>query len=98
MRPGSRHRTGLRAGAQFVTHSPDGMDQVLAVTIVYLAAQVVDVYIHYVSAGIERQVPHVLDDHGPGDAPSRVAHEIFQQAEFFGGQLDATARALHSSL
>ena len=40
----------------------------------------------------------MLDDHGPGHAPPRVTHEIFQQAEFLYGQVDPAARSLNPTL
>ncbi len=39
------------------------------------------VHIHHIGAGVIRQIPDMLDNHGPGDTASCVAHEVFQQAE-----------------
>jgi len=40
----------------------------------------------------------MLDDHGAGDAPPGVSHQVFQQAEFFRRQFDPPSGALHPPL
>ncbi len=36
----------------------------------------------------------MFDDHGPRNSPARVQHKVFEQAEFFRGQLNAFPRPL----
>ena len=66
--------------------------------LVHLCSGIVHVHVYDVGAGIKGQIPHVLDDHGAGDAPSRVAHQVFQQSKFLAGQIDAPPRPLDPAL
>jgi len=35
----------------------------------------------------------MLDDHGAGDLAAGVSHQVFEEREFFGGEVDAAAGA-----
>src|ERR1019366_2702426 len=63
--PRSHRCPGL--AAHFVSHTADRVNEMGYVFTIHLLAQVVDINIDDVGGGIERQVPHVLHDHGTGD-------------------------------
>ena len=64
-------------------------------SLVYLGRGVVDIDVYDVGACIKRKVPDVLDDHGPGDSPSRIAHQILQKTEFLRSELDAASSSFY---
>lgn len=59
---------------------------------------IVDVDIHHVRGGIEREIPYELDDHRASDIVPRVSHEVLQKGKLFGRELDFQAGALHQPL
>ncbi len=63
--------------------------------VVDLAAQVPYVDIDDVGEPIVVHVPDVLDDHGAAEWAAAIAHQIFEDAELLGGQLDVFVRARH---
>lgn len=60
-----------------------------------LRGGIIDVHIHHVGHGVEREIPHVLANLRARHALAGIAHQILQQAEFLGCQLDRAARAFH---
>ena len=46
-----------------------------------------------VGARVEMELPHPLEQHGLGDDPAGIAHQIFEHAEFLRLQLDRHAAA-----
>ena len=61
--------------------------------VVDLAAQMADINVHDVRESVVVHVPDVFYDHGAAQRPSLVAHHVFEDAEFLGGQIDGLARA-----
>jgi hypothetical protein len=74
------------------------MDQRLRESIVDLTTKVIDINIHHIGRGVEGEIPNVLDDHCASQAAAGIAHQIFEQSEFFCGQLNVTAGAFHLAL
>jgi len=68
-----------------------GLNQLLRKVAIYLATQGVDRHIDYVGQALERGVPDVLQDHGAGHRTVYVAHQVFEQQEFFRAQIDGLA-------
>src|SRR5688572_18906656 len=69
-----------------ISNSSRGVDE--RAVGVHLAAQAVDQDIDHISLRIETIVPDVLEDHGLGNDPAGVAHEIFQKGKLMGLQVD----------
>ena len=69
------------------------MQQGLLEVAVDLGAQAADVDVDDVGLGIEVVVPHVFQEHGAGDDLSGVAHQVLEQPELPGLQLDLPAGA-----
>ena len=66
--------------------------------VVHLVTHVFHVHIHQVGGVVERHVPDVLHDHGPGHGLPRISHQVFQQGKFFARQIDTLARPLDPKL
>src|SRR6266542_3819792 len=77
-----------------VAHAAHGADQRTRKTTVDLVAKVVDVDLDNVRGGLTVVAPDVLGDLVLTEDAARIAHEIGQQIEFLGGQLDAQFAAL----
>src|SRR5437588_12354357 len=86
------------AHTHLVSHAANGMDQGLGKSIIDLTTKVIDINIHHIGRGVEGEIPNVLDDHCASQPAAGIAHEIFEQSEFFCGQLNLTAGAFHLAL
>src|SRR5271156_6334224 len=71
----------------------DGHGQLPGLAFFDLRGGIIDVHIHHVGHGVEREIPHVLANLRARHALAGIAHQILQQAEFLGCQLDRAARA-----
>src|SRR5271155_5355824 len=58
---------------------------------VELAAQVADLDVDDVGLRQEFEIPHILEQHCPGNDLTGAAHEIFQELEFPRKQIDQLA-------
>src|SRR5579863_862933 len=98
--PGTRHGVCNHAWVmtQLIPHSAHGMNEPGMKTVIHFTSQVIHIDINNIGGGIEREIPHVLNDHGPGDAAPRVAHQILEQCEFLGCQFNAPPRPFHTPL
>ena len=63
--------------------------------LVDLAAQIGDVELDDIGLAAEVVVPHPVQDLGLGQDAARVAHEVAQQLELRGGQVDRVLAAPH---
>jgi hypothetical protein len=79
---------------QHVADSADRVYQGDAEATIDLIAQVIDMDIDGVGAGVEVDVPNVLDEHGTGNGTVRVAKEKLEHGEFFRRDIDGQASAL----
>src|SRR5579872_31099 len=57
-----------------------------------------DIHVHNISGRVEGQVPDVFYDHGARDLAAGVAHQVFEQGKFLGGEIDAAAGAFGAVL
>ena len=64
------------------------MDQGAFSRFIDLFPEFVDTRLHNIGLGIEIVLPDMLHNHGFGDDPGRVAHQIFQQLELLGLKFD----------
>ena len=62
-----------------------------------LAAQPAHVDVDDVGLGIEVVIPHRLQQHGAGDYLAGVAHQVLQQPELAGLELDGPSCTLHAA-
>src|SRR5260370_18522137 len=85
IRIGTGHRLSV---AEPVAHTADGFDVGPIAGPVGLATEVGDVLIHHVRRRIVCEVPHVLQDVGPGEDFSRMAPEQLQKRKFLWGEHD----------
>src|SRR5450759_432480 len=76
-----------------IADSPDGVKH--CSVLIHLAAQAMDEDVHDIGLRIEAVVEDVFEDHGLGDRAIGVAHEVFEQRELAGLQLNLLAAALH---
>src|SRR5690349_11220000 len=81
---GSRNR---RTVAEPVPDSPHGLERLLA----ELRAQAADVDVDDVRVALVRVVPDVIDEPPPRERLARVAHEVLQDRELLGGELERLA-------
>ena len=56
-----------------------------------LAAQAMDEDINHIRLWIKAVIEDMLEDHGLGDRPIRMAHQILEQSEFARLELDLFA-------
>src|SRR5450759_3082091 len=76
-----------------IADSPDGVKH--PPVLIHLAAQAMDEDVHDVGLRIEAVVEDVFEDHGLGDRAIRVPHEVFEQSELAGLELDLLVPAPH---
>src|ERR1017187_2524017 len=76
-----------------IADSPNGVQH--RPVLIHLAAEAMDKDIHDVGLRIEAVVEDVFEDHGLGDCAIRAAHEVLEQRELAGLQLNLLAAALH---
>src|ERR1035438_8345450 len=94
---GSGGWAGRRGGGFFdrllgslkqVAEAAHGLDELLRVAVVDLAAQVADVDVDDVGEAVVIHIPDVLDDHGAAEGAALVAHHVFEDAKFLRGEVD----------
>jgi len=71
------------------------MDQRCFEAFVHLGAQPANVGFHNIRAGVEANVPDVLEQHRAGDYLAGVTHQVFKQSEFPRLQLDQLSAPPH---
>src|SRR5919199_5600332 len=76
-----------------VAHPADSSDQWPGEAAVDLIAQIVNVDLDHVRRGLAVVAPDVLGDLVLAEHPPGVAHQVGEQVELFGGQLDRLAAA-----
>src|SRR5712691_8699896 len=54
-----------------------------------------NVHINNVGSAVETLIPHVFQNHGSGEHPSCICHQVFEYSVFFGGQFNPLAGPLH---
>src|SRR5215472_14787850 len=91
-------RAHRRRYTELVTYAAYSVDQLELPPFVDLLAQIIHVHVNHVGHGVRRQLPDKLDDHVAGDATPGVPHEILEEAELLGRQLNRLARAPDRSL
>src|SRR5690349_17324381 len=79
-----------------ITDSSDGVDHRAA--FIDFAAKTVNEDIDDVGLRVETVVEDVLENHGLGDWPGGMAHQIFEQCEFARLELDFFFAAMHFAL
>src|ERR1017187_6355176 len=93
----SHLRNGGRAGGlvgglfrrfDHVADAAHGLYELLRVAIVDLAAQVAYVDVDDVGEPVVVHIPDVLHDHGAAEGAALIAHHVFEDAEFLGGEVD----------
>src|ERR1035441_4516563 len=70
-----------------VADAPHGLYELLRVAVVDLAAQVAYVDVDDVGEPVVVHIPDVFPDHRPAQRAALVAHHVFQDAEFLGGEV-----------
>src|SRR5438046_1802065 len=82
----------LSAGStEAISDAAHGVDQRIGLLVVQLGAHASDIDIDNVGRGIKVQVPDMLQQHGARYDAALIAHQILQQLEFAGQQLDLLA-------
>src|SRR6266705_1521261 len=85
-RKGSSRPENITNTSDRVNHRP---------LLIELAAQSMHQYIHDIWLGIKTVIKNVFQDHGLRHRAICMSHQILEQSEFAGLQLDLLARALH---
>src|SRR5258708_18333002 len=94
--PGTGRRPARSARSdQAVAHAVDGLDGRATTAGLELLAQVRDVHRDPVGQPIEVVAPHVVGDLLATEALVRMAHEVLEECELLGCQVDATLATLH---
>src|SRR5882672_8731026 len=86
-----------RSCSQTVTRSAHCVDESLRRVNIDLSSQVVDIDVDYVGQSIGRELPNMMDDRRPRHILAGVEHEVFEQSEFFGCEVDRAATATYHS-
>src|SRR5581483_8875100 len=86
-----RSRLGLVADA--VTDTAHRANQLVRMGNVHLAAKMADIDVDDIRQTFEAFVPDMLDDHCSRQDAAGVGDEIFEQAIFLCGEVNASARA-----
>src|SRR5258708_5649448 len=84
-RKGSSRPENITNTSDRVNHRP---------LLINLAAQSMDQHIYDICLGIKTVIKNVFQDHGLRDRAISMAHQVLEQSEFAGLQLDFLARAL----
>src|SRR4051812_25744225 len=82
-------RRSLPGRTEAVPRAAHGMDELLPEAAVHLAAQAAHVRLDHAGLRIEMEVPHFLEQHGPGHHAARVAQQVLEQLELLRLELDA---------
>src|SRR5579871_5182084 len=78
----------LGGGDQFITHAPHGLDDLGIEAGIELEAQAADVALDDAGMGIKMDLPYVFQEHPARDGHVRVPHEVLEQAELLGQQVN----------
>src|SRR5262249_33447991 len=78
----------LARSTEAIPDAAHGVDQRIGLLVVHLAPHATDIDVDDIGRRIEMQVPDVLQQHGARDDAAFVAHQILQQLEFAGKQID----------
>src|SRR5712691_1268667 len=76
-----------------ITDAAHGLNELLRPLIIDLTAQVPDIDIDDIGQTVVIHIPYMFDDHGTAERPALIAHHVFEDAKFFGRQLDWLAAA-----
>src|SRR5215471_1682298 len=90
-------RNVLTRSTDAIPDAADGVDEGIALLAVDLAAHPPDIDVDDVGAGVEMEIPYVLQQHGARHHLAFVANEKFQHLELARQHVDASARAAHRS-
>src|SRR5437868_15061058 len=82
---------------QNITRASDRVNQRPRITFVDGVAQPAHVHIDDVGLRIEVQIPDSFEQHGARDDLAGPAHQVFQQLELLGGEVDVLAGAHDAS-
>src|SRR5471032_2352097 len=91
-----REKALLRS-ADDIASSPDGVQQGLVEALVDLATQPADVRLDDVGLGIEMEIPDFLQQHRARHDLARMPHQVLEDLELLGQELDALAGARHAT-
>src|SRR5581483_7860195 len=80
-------------GADHVAGIADGSQQLPLLIRIDLLPELADVHVDDIGLRVEVIVPHVLEQHGPGNDLTGVAHEVLEQLELPRLQLDRARAA-----
>jgi hypothetical protein len=83
---------GGRHTGKGIADAAVGLNQLLRKVAIYLVTQGADIHLDYVGQTLEGGVPDMLKNHGAGHRAIYIAHQIFEQQEFFRAQIDAPAQ------
>src|SRR5271165_1918227 len=81
----------LVGDVQHVADAAHGLDHFFGPLVVDFAAQVADVDVDDIGEAVVIHIPDVLDDHSAAEGAAAVAHQVFEDAEFLGSELDILA-------
>src|SRR5260221_11081196 len=79
---------------QDVADAADRVEQLLLEPVVDLAAQVIDVHVDHVGAGVKVVIPDMFGKNRPGEDAAGVPHEVFEKRILLPRQLDRGLPAL----
>ena len=86
-------RKVLRLGLEDIANTAHCANHLAAEFSVDLASQSADKNLDNVCLGIKTVVPYVFQDHGFGNNPSGIAHQVFQESKFSRGQINLFTRS-----
>src|SRR5689334_24296402 len=84
-----------------VPDAADGVEELFLEPVVDLRAEMIDVDVDDVRAGVEIVIPDVLGDERAGEDPVDVPHEVLEEGVLLPGELDlllATARLVRDGV
>src|SRR5215475_6908081 len=84
-------RRASAGSTEAISDAANGVDQRIGLLVVKLAAHASDIDIDDVGRRIEMKIPDVLKQHGARYDAAFIAHQILQELEFAGQQLDFLA-------
>src|SRR5581483_7530907 len=88
--------SGLRV-ADDIPYPSNGMNETRLVRQLNLLSKMIDEHIDDVRQAVPGEAPHVLGNHLPCERVSGMSHEMFQQLEFLGGEVDAAVPSLYDA-
>ena len=81
----------LRGSFDDITHAPYGMDQLLWKVPVHPVSEPAYQDIDNIGLGVEMVVPNMFQDHGFGNNPVGVSHQVFEQGKLTRLKIDVLA-------